>query len=362
MITGDSPATAQTIAEELNIMRANSLVVEGRNIESLTPHEFARVNVFARVNPSHKQVIVERYQDQNKVVAMTGDGVNDALALAMSDAGIAMGITGTDVAKEAADIVITDDSFTSIVTGIHEGRGLFTKIRMMVFFYIAINVFEATLLFGGLFLIPEVPLFFGLQNLYIIVTTHTFPAFGLIFDKTSPRAMEEKPRDSEELVTRQLAKFLVLNIILMIVGAAIVYFLTFTHFIGVDPYNLQGYFSDQFVVSISAAKATVMMLTVILLVESILVLVIRRINMPLTKGIREPGIGRYIVFLGFIYLAHLLLMYVPAVQEMLTSVNLNFYFMPLTILDWVICIICALPAIVGMELYKYKLRSDEVTL
>ncbi|MHA2376846.1 MAG: HAD-IC family P-type ATPase, partial [Candidatus Thorarchaeota archaeon] len=119
MITGDSAATARTIAANLNIHRENSLVIEGEQIEILDDNDFKRVNVFARVNPAHKQVIVERYQDQSKVVAMTGDGVNDALALAMSDAGIAMGITGTDVAKEAADLVITDDSFESIVTGVH---------------------------------------------------------------------------------------------------------------------------------------------------------------------------------------------------------------------------------------------------
>ncbi len=362
MITGDSAATARTIAEDLDIMKAKSLVVEGGAIESLTPHEFERVNVFARVNPSHKQIIVERYQDQNKVVAMTGDGVNDALALAMSDAGIAMGITGTDVAKEAADIVITDDSFTSIVYGVHEGRGLFTKIRMMVFFYIAINVFEATILFGGLFLLPGVSILVGLQNLYLIVTTHTFPALGLIFDKTSPKAMEEKPRDSEELITQRLAKFLILDIVLMIIGATIVFTSTLWGFIDVSPENLQGFYGATFVQGPILAKATVMMLTVILLVESILVLVIRRINMPLHRGIREPGIERYIVFLGLIYLAHILLMYVPIVQEILAGVNLNFYFMPLTVVDWIICILCALPAILGMELYKRYLRDNDVLL
>ncbi|MHA2361618.1 MAG: cation-translocating P-type ATPase, partial [Candidatus Thorarchaeota archaeon] len=143
MITGDSAATARTIAANLNIHRENSLVIEGGKIEILDDNDFKRVNVFARVNPAHKQVIVERYQDQDKVVAMTGDGVNDALALAMSDAGIAMGITGTDVAKEAADLVITDDSFESIVTGVHQGRGLFSKIRTMIYFYVAINLFES---------------------------------------------------------------------------------------------------------------------------------------------------------------------------------------------------------------------------
>ena len=237
------------------------------------------------------------------------------------------------------------------------------KIRMMVYFYIAINVFEATLLFGGLFLLPEYALLVGMQNLYIIVTTHTFPAFGLIFDKTSPKAMEEKPRDSEELITRPLAMFLSLNIILMIIGATAVFAATFWGFIDVTPDNLQGFYrAVDFPYGPILAKATVMMLTVWLLVESILVLIIRRINMPITKSIREPGIGRYIIFLGLIYLAHFLLMYVPIAQEILVNWNLHFYFMPLTLSDWVICIICALPAILGMEIYKKYLRDHDVTL
>ncbi|MCJ2670757.1 MAG: HAD-IC family P-type ATPase, partial [Candidatus Thermoplasmatota archaeon] len=203
-------ATAKTIAEGLNVFSSNSLAVEGHEIEDLNKKDFARVNVFARVNPEHKQVIVERYQDQNKVVAMTGDGVNDALALAMSDTGIAMGITGTDVAKEAADMVITDDSFASIVTGVHEGRGLFNKIRTMVYFYVAINLFESIVFFGALFLLPTIlhPAIEFLsqwQSLYLVVTTHSFPGLALVFDKISPRAMEDKPRDSEEIITKPIA-------------------------------------------------------------------------------------------------------------------------------------------------------------
>ena len=124
MITGDAAPTAKTIASDLNIHRENSLVVEGGDILELSDDDFARVNVFARVNPEHKQVIVERYQDQKRVVAMTGDGVNDALALAMSDAGIAMGITGTDVAKEAADIVITDDTPPAFIVQTQDDRRL----------------------------------------------------------------------------------------------------------------------------------------------------------------------------------------------------------------------------------------------
>lgn len=366
MITGDAAATAKTIAENLNVFDSNSLAVEGYEIEDLNKAYFARVNVFARVNPEHKQIIVERYQDQDKVVAMTGDGVNDALALAMSDTGIAMGITGTDVAKEAADMVITDDSFASIVTGVHEGRGLFNKIRTMVYFYVAINLFESIVFFGALFLLPTIlpPAIEFLsqwQSMYLVVTTHSFPGLALVFDKISPRAMEDKPRDSEEIITKPIAKYMAINVLLMVIGAAGIYVLTLTGWLGIVeiyPENIGGVYAG-LMVGLNAApmKATIMMLTVILFVESIMVLSIRRINMPLTKSLREPGTIRYIPLLGLIYLAHYLLMYWPLAQELLSEYGLDFFFIPLTGYDWLLCALFAAPAIIGMELYKWHLRS-----
>ncbi|MBD3158997.1 MAG: HAD-IC family P-type ATPase [Candidatus Lokiarchaeota archaeon] len=370
MITGDSIDTAKTIASELGIHSENSLAVEGKDIPELSNEDFSKTNVFARVDPEHKQIIVERYQDQEKVVAMTGDGVNDSLALAMSDAGIAMGITGTDVAKEAADLVITDDSFPSIVTGVHEGRGLFNKIRFMIYFYIAINLFESVLFFGALFVLPEGIIILAVwQSLYLVVTTHSFPGLALVFDKTSPKAMTEEPRDSQDIITKPLAKYMALNVVLMVIGAAIVYALTFTGWggiVGIYSENLTGAypilmpFHEE--LTIEAAKATVMMMTVILIVESTLALIIRRINMPLADSIREPGIERFVVLLGLIYLGHLILMYVPLAQVILGSIGLHFYFVPLTLYDWLICILLSLPAILGMEIYKWYLDREGVTL
>jgi Ca2+-transporting ATPase len=363
MITGDAAATAKTIAEGLGIFEANSLVVEGNQVNNVSDDDFARTNVFARVNPDHKQIIVERYQDQQRVVAMTGDGVNDALALAMSDAGIAMGITGTDVAKEAADLVITDDSFASIVSGVHQGRGLFNKIRMMIYFYVAINLFESMIFFGALFFLPESITMLSLwQSLYLVVTTHSFPGLALVFDRTSPHAMEDKPRDSQALITRNLGKFMALNVILMTIGAAAVYMMTLTGWNGiveVYPENLTGFYGG---VVDAPYKATVMLLSVILLVESTIVLSIRRINMPIQKSIREPGTWIFVFLLGLIYLAHYLLMYVPLAQEILAPYGLHFYFAPLTSYDWFIVLLGALPAMVGVELYKRRFRKRDIDL
>ncbi len=367
MITGDAAATAKTIAEDLGIFSANSLVVEGSMVNEVSDEDFARTNVFARVNPDHKQVIVERYQEQQRVVAMTGDGVNDALALAMSDAGIAMGITGTDVAKEAADLVITDDSFASIVSGVHQGRGLFNKIRMMIYFYVAINLFESMIFFGALFFLPASvsnTMLTQWQSLYLVVTTHSFPGLALVFDRTSPYAMEDKPRDSQALITRNLGKFMALNVILMTIGAAAIYIMTLTNIVGVVPENLTGYYSTigEFSVPINQAKATTMLLSIILLVESTIVLSIRRINMPIMRSIREPGTWIFVFLLGLIYLAHYLLMYVPLTQVILAPYGLHFYLMPLTSFDWSVVLLGSLPSIVGVELYKWYFRKKDVDL
>jgi len=368
MITGDAAATAKTIATDLGIYTKNSLVIEGSHINDISDEDFARTNVFARVNPDHKQIIVERYQDQNKVVAMTGDGVNDALALAMSDAGIAMGITGTDVAKEAADIVITDDSFASIVSGVHQGRGLFNKIRMMIYFYIAINLFESIIFFGALFILPSLEILSYWQQIYLVVTTHSFPGLALVFDRTSPRAMEDKPRDSQEIITRNLSKIMGLNVILMAFGAAVVYFLAFTGYMGIitiSPTNMSGFWRQFYFPNDSIwylLKATSMLLSVILIVESTIVLLIRRINMPLHKSLREPGTWIFVLLLGLIYAAHYLLMYVPLVNEILYTYGLSFYIIPLTLYDWVICILLALPTIIGVELYKRYFRKKGIDL
>jgi Ca2+-transporting ATPase len=363
MITGDASATAKTIAQDLGIFTENSLAVEGTDVDSISDDDFARTNVFARVNPEHKQVIVERYQDQKRVVAMTGDGVNDSLALAMSDAGIAMGITGTDVAKEAADLVITDDSFASIVSGVHQGRGLFNKIRMMIYFYVAINLFESIIFFGALFILPEwINMLSQWQSLYLVVTTHSFPGLALVFDRTSPRAMEDKPRDSQEIITRNLGKFMILNVFLMTLGAAAVYSLTLTGWGGIVPIypeNLTGYYGG---LVDAPFKATVMLLSVILIVESTMVLIIRRINMPLSKSLKEPGTWIFVILIGLIYLAHYLLMYVPLAQEILAPYGLEFFFAPLTINDWIVCFAASIPAIGGMEWYKRRFRRKGIDL
>ncbi|MFW9950724.1 MAG: HAD-IC family P-type ATPase, partial [Candidatus Thorarchaeota archaeon] len=233
MITGDSPTTARAIANQISILKnVDDMVVEGKYIKNIQSYyDFNRIKVFARVSPEHKQDIVERYQDADKVVAMTGDGVNDALALNMADAGIAMGIQGTDVAKEASDMVISDDSFNSIVTGIEEGRGIFSRVRAVVFFYICINVFEGIVQFI-LAVILRLPYFlddaFYFQWIFLGITLHMFPGLILTFDTTSKDVMKQKPRDEEEILSKNTIFLLFSFGILLSVSMIVVYSFTIT--------------------------------------------------------------------------------------------------------------------------------------
>ena len=149
MITGDHPATARAIGQELQLTDGNSFLT-GTELDQLSPAEFeekiSSVNVFARVTPQHKSSIVETLQKLGHVVAVTGDGVNDAPALKRADIGIAMGITGTDVAKGAADMILTNDNFASIVEAVNEGRIIYANIRKFVYFLLSCNVGEVLII------------------------------------------------------------------------------------------------------------------------------------------------------------------------------------------------------------------------
>ncbi|MGB8477515.1 MAG: cation-translocating P-type ATPase [Acidobacteriaceae bacterium] len=205
MITGDHAATALAIARDLGIAAANG-VITGKQLAAMDVEELAsalrRVSVFARVNPEHKLRIVRALQRNGEIVAMTGDGVNDAPALKAADIGIAMGITGTDVAKEAADMVVTDDNFATIVAAIEEGRALFDNIRKFLRYLLTSNFGEILTLFLGVLL--AVPLesrtgdslilpLLAVQILWINLITDGAPALALGLDPPTPEIMRHRP-------------------------------------------------------------------------------------------------------------------------------------------------------------------------
>ncbi len=197
MITGDHPVTAQAVARELGLLKRGR-VVTGAQLEAMSEAEFERevehIEVYARVSPAHKLRVVTALQGKGHLVAMTGDGVNDAPALKKADIGIAMGITGTDVTKEAADMTLTDDNFASIVAAVEEGRGVFDNIKKYLMYLLSSNIGEIGLMAGASLLGLPLPLT-AVQILYINLATDGLPALALSVDPPEPDLMRRPPRN-----------------------------------------------------------------------------------------------------------------------------------------------------------------------
>jgi Ca2+-transporting ATPase len=215
MITGDHPLTAQAIARELGLLKKAGRVITGMELEAMSEAELERdvehIEVYARVSPAHKLRVVTALQNKGHFVAMTGDGVNDAPALKKADIGIAMGITGTDVTKEAAAMMLTDDNFASIVAAVEEGRGIFSNIKKYLMFLLSSNIGEIVLMTGAALLGLPLPLS-AVQVLYVNLATDGLPALALAVDPPETDLMRRKPRNPRTgIFTRPV-------VILMIVG------------------------------------------------------------------------------------------------------------------------------------------------
>jgi Ca2+-transporting ATPase len=236
MITGDHPRTAIVIAQELGIT-AEARAITGAELERVPddalPRAVADVSVYARVNPEHKLRIVEALRRNGAVVAMTGDGVNDAPALKKADIGIAMGITGTDVSKEAADMILTDDNFASIVAAIEEGRAIFANIRKFLRYLLSSNIGEVLAMFLGVLLAGQIGLEAGdeslvlpllaTQILWINLVTDGLPALALGVDPADEGLMQQPPRPvGEGVLTARMWRGIALVGVIMAAGTLFV--------------------------------------------------------------------------------------------------------------------------------------------
>ena len=201
MITGDFPNTARAIAESIGLLRPGHQVLTGAELNAISDDELVkqveRTDVFARVSPEHKLRIVQALRANEEVVAMTGDGVNDAPSIKAADIGVAMGITGTDVAKESADMVLTDDNYASIVAAVEQGRIIYDNIRKFVFFLLSSNVAEIMIIFLATLAGVPTPLTV-IQLLWLNLLTDGAPALALAMEKGDPAIMERHPRPTKE--------------------------------------------------------------------------------------------------------------------------------------------------------------------
>lgn len=201
MITGDHVITAKAIGKELGLINSNSLVLDGAALDTMSVDELEEivddVSVFARVSPEHKLKIVKALQNNGHIVAMTGDGVNDAPAIKAADIGIAMGITGTDVAKESSSLVLLDDNFATIKAAIQEGRNIYENIRKFIRYLLASNVGEILVMLFAMILAMPLPLL-PIQILWVNLVTDGLPAMALGLDKPESDVMKRPPRNPKE--------------------------------------------------------------------------------------------------------------------------------------------------------------------
>ena len=201
MITGDHVVTASAIARELGILEKNDRAITGAELDAMTDAELdaqvEKISVYARVSPENKIRIVKAWQRKGQVVSMTGDGVNDAPALKAADIGCAMGITGTDVAKGAADMTLTDDNFATIVDAVREGRGIYANIRKVVGFLLGTNIGEVITVFVAMLLWHKTPLL-SMQLLWINLVTDSLPAIALGMEAVEDDIMEQRPKPKNE--------------------------------------------------------------------------------------------------------------------------------------------------------------------
>jgi Ca2+-transporting ATPase len=356
MITGDHPSTAEAVARELAISEPGSRLVTGTELHRMTDDELDAivddVRVFARVDPEHKLRIVDALQRKGHIVAMTGDGINDAPALKAANIGVAMGITGTDVSKEAADMVLTDDNFASIVKAIEEGRGIYDNIRKYLTYLLSSNAGELFTMFvgvmfaGTLGLISDGPgLFLPLlaaQLLWINLITDGPPALALGIDPKDPDVMERQPRQhGTGMLTRQDWWRLGGIGAAMMVGTVAV----------LDAYYPGGLFtlfaSGPVPNAADEARARTMAFTTLMMFQMFNVFNCRSTWRSALTGLFENK--WLLAAVAVSLLAQVAVIYVPFLQVAFRTV-------PLTGLDWAIAVGVSSLLLFGMELIKLVSR------
>ncbi len=331
MITGDYKDTAFAIAKQLGMAEHESQAMMGQELDSLSDEELQEVvkekRVYARVSPEHKVKIVEALKKNGEIAAMTGDGVNDALALKKADIGISMGITGTDVAKNTAEVILTDDNFASIVAAVEEGRIIYSNIKKFVFFLLSCNIGEVLVIFLSILLGFEVPLL-PIQLLWLNLVTDSFPALALGMEKGDPEIMDVPPRDPDEpILDKDMIKALVVQSIAISVAT-----------LGAYLWGMKTYGTENLV------YARTITFTTLITAELLRAYSSRSLNHSIFKiGVFSNKTMVRATSLAFALL--LAVIYIPALQPIFDTFTMG-------LRDWVMVLIfCFIPLVSG-ELYK----------
>lgn len=377
MITGDQKETAESIGRQLGFGNSAKTFV-GKDLDEMTPLKLAEELrqsvrnktplIFARTNPTHKRMIVKALTDAEEIVAMTGDGSNDAPALKQASIGIAMGVAGTDVAKEASDIILLDDNFNSIVNAIEEGRTIYANMKAFIKYMISSNIGEVVSIFLTSFLgIPEG--FNSIQLLWVNLVTDGVPATALSFNPPEADIMTKNPRKkSEALLNRNtLIRFLIIGsyVGFATVGIFIYYYTSYSwagdnhqlvsywklsHWTKCKEWESQGVVNacDEFIRN--KAKASTLSLTVLVIIE-----MFNSLN-ALSENLSLFTVGMFanIWLVRAIFLStflHCLILYIPFFNNVFSVV-------PLTFRDWILVLLFSLPVVLIEEVLKYLNRSQ----
>jgi len=352
MITGDNQYTALAVANELGMFEEDDAVLTGDALDALSDEDLTdvstQVRVYARVSPEHKLRIVQALKNRGHITAMTGDGVNDAPALKYADIGIAMGITGTDVTKEASDMILTDDNYASIVNAIEEGRGIGNNTRKFISYLLSCNageilvIFLASITLSVLFGWP-LPLL-AIQILFVNLVTDGLPALALGMDPMEPDVMERGPRDPKEgIITRNvwiliLIVGITIGIITLGLFAAEMVRLTF-------PLSLGGLEWDT---HSAWLRASTLAFTLLVMAQMVHAFNSRSGHLSLFQvGFTKNR--QLIAAVTMSLILQLIIIYFPPLSIVFSTV-------PLLLFDWLVIILLALSVFVVVEVYKFYLR------
>ncbi len=349
MITGDNQYTAVAIAHELGMFQEDDVVLTGQALDALSDQDLIdaalQVRVYARVSPEHKLRIVQALKSHGCITAMTGDGVNDAPALKYADIGVSMGITGTDVAKEASDMILTDDNFASIVNAIEEGRGIADNTRKFISYLLSCNAGEILVLFiasitFSVFFGWALPLI-AIQILFVNLVTDGLPALALGMDPIEPDVMDRSPRDPKEGIITKWVWILILlvgvTITILTLGVYWFEMLNLTLIAGWS-------FAD------ATRRARTMAFTMLVMTQMIQAMNSRSGHLSLFRvGFTQNRI--LLVAIGTSLLLHAAIIYTP-------FLSLIFLTVPLTFFDWIFVFLWTLPVFIVVEIFKFIQRHQ----